>query len=270
MEENHTFDNYFGAFPGATGSPSRRPRNPAPHDIGHSGPRALAAIDGGKMDGFDPLGKVQYQRSDIPVDWDYATHFGLGDNFFTSAASSSTPNHLSMIASQTAGEAETIANVTGCASPPNDVVLQRDTLGNESFGLPCYDVPTIPDELTHAGLSYRFYGTMPHWDASRWVTSLAGGAGGAGDLDHQRRREQPAAERELRDAQQRPDVRPRPAADPAGPELRVLDRQQRDAERRHGHRRPSSSPGTTSAATTTTCHPRSSTGSVSDRACRCW
>ena len=174
MEENHTLDNYFGAFPGVNGLIEPPATNPAPHDLGHGGPRALAAIDGGKMDGFDPLGAVQYRRSDIPVDWDYATHFGLGDNFFTSAASSSTPNHLSMIASQTAGEAETISKVLGCAAPPNHVVLQRNALGNESFGLPCYDVPTIPDELTRAGRSYRFYGTMPHWDASRWVRSLAG------------------------------------------------------------------------------------------------
>ena len=174
MEENHTFDNYFGAFPGAHGITEPAASNPAPHDIGHGGPRALAAIDGGKMDGFDPLGKVQYKSSDIPVDWAYATHFGLGDDFFTSAASSSTPNHLSMIASQTAGEGETVAGVTGCSSPPNEVVLQRDALADESFGVPCYDVTTIPDELTQAGLSYRFYGVAPPWDASRWVKSLAG------------------------------------------------------------------------------------------------
>jgi phospholipase C len=173
MEENHTFDNYFGTFPGANGITEPPASNPAPHDMGHGGPRARAAIDGGKMDGFDPLGKVQYQPSDIPVDWAYATHFGLGDNFFTSAASSSTPNHLSMIASQTGGEAETIANVPGCASPPNDVMLQRNALGEESFGLPCYDIPTIPDELVRAGRSYRFYGTMADWDASEWVPSLA-------------------------------------------------------------------------------------------------
>ena len=124
------------------------------------------------MDNFAPLGRVQYQRSDMPVDSDYAVHFGLGDNFFTSAASSSTPNHLAMVTAQTAGEDETVSGVKGCASPLNNVVLQRDTLGNESFGQPCYSVPTVAGELTQAGLSYKFYGNLPAWDASQWIPSL--------------------------------------------------------------------------------------------------
>ena len=91
MEENHTFDNYFGDFPGvgANGITEPAASNPAPHDIDHSGQRALFAIDGGAMDGFDPLGDVQYKQSDIPVYWAYAQHYGLGENFFTDAASSS-------------------------------------------------------------------------------------------------------------------------------------------------------------------------------------
>ena len=97
MEENHTFDNYFGDFPGvgaqyALTEPAAS--NPAPHDIDHSGPRARFAIDGGKMNGFDPLGDVQYKKSDIPTYWAYAQHYGLGENFYTDAASSSTPNHI--------------------------------------------------------------------------------------------------------------------------------------------------------------------------------
>ena len=85
MEENHTFDNYFGQYPGvgANGVSLPPASNPLPHDIDHSGPRTRFAIDGGLMDGFDPLGKVQYQPSDIPVYWAYAQHFGLGENFYT-------------------------------------------------------------------------------------------------------------------------------------------------------------------------------------------
>src|SRR6266567_8567094 len=67
MEENHTFDNYFGNFPGVAGTQwgTTEPAapNPMPHDVLHNGPRAIAAIDGGKMDDFDPLGNVQYQQS---------------------------------------------------------------------------------------------------------------------------------------------------------------------------------------------------------------
>ena len=140
MEENHTFDNYFGDYPGVGTFGITEPpaSNPAPHDLDHSGPRARFAIDGGAMDGFDPLGMVQYQPSDIPVYWAYAQHFGLGENFFSSAASGSTPNHIAMIAGQTGGDDDTV-HVSGCLSPANDVVLQRDASGNASYGQPCYN-----------------------------------------------------------------------------------------------------------------------------------
>jgi len=173
MEENHTFDNYFGDFPGvgANGISEPAASNPAPHDIDHSGPRALFAIDGGKLDGFDPLGDVQYKQSDIPVYWAYAQHYGLGENFYTDAASSSTPNHIAMIAGQTGSEDQTI-HVHGCLSPANDVVLQRAAAGNESYGQPCYKIPSIPSELTAAGLTWKYYGNAPVWDAPQYIQSI--------------------------------------------------------------------------------------------------
>ena len=73
MEENHTFDNYFGAFPGVNNNPkgpSGKPwgvtepaaSDPLPYDLSHSGPRAYGAIDGGAMNNFNPIGDVQYTR----------------------------------------------------------------------------------------------------------------------------------------------------------------------------------------------------------------
>jgi phospholipase C len=178
MEENHTFDNYFGDFPGvgANGITEPAASNPAPHDIDHSGPRTRFAIDGGATDGFDPLGAVQYKPSDIPVYWAYAQHYGLGENFYTDAASSSTPNHIAMIAGQTGSEDQTI-HVHGCLSPANDVVLQRNAGGAESFGQPCYNIPSIPSELTAAGLSWKYYGTAPVWDAPQYIQSLKNNPG---------------------------------------------------------------------------------------------
>ena len=173
MEENHTFDNYFGDYPGVGTFGITEPpaSNPLPHDIDHSGPRTRFAIDGGAMDGFDPLGKVEYQPSDIPVYWAYAQHFGLGENFFSSAASGSTPNHIAMIAGQTGGDDDTV-HVSGCLSPANDVVLQRDASGNASYGQPCYNIPSIPAELTTAGLSWKYYGVAPIWDAPQYIQAL--------------------------------------------------------------------------------------------------
>ncbi|HEV2413158.1 MAG TPA: alkaline phosphatase family protein [Candidatus Saccharimonadales bacterium] len=195
MEENHTFDNYFGCFSnsinGATVigtqygdcQTNNCPQgsllcnlapapDPAPHDVLHSGPRAIAAIDGGQMDDFDPLGQVQFQQSDIPTYWDYAEHFGLGDNFFTDAETSSTPNHISMMAAQTGGDFDT-THVIGCNSPQNDVVLDRTISGSELYGQPCYNINSIPQELNTAGLSWKMYGTTSIWDPALFIQSTA-------------------------------------------------------------------------------------------------
>jgi phospholipase C len=174
MEENHTFDNYFGQFPGVGAQYAQTlpaASNPAPHDIDHSGPRTRYAIDGGAMNGFDPLGKVQYKKADIPVYWAYAQHYGLGENFYTDAASSSTPNHIAMIAGQTGGNDQTI-HVHGCLSPANDVVLDRDAAGDESYSQPCYKIPSIPAELTAKGQSWKYYGTAPVWDAPQYINGI--------------------------------------------------------------------------------------------------
>lgn len=172
MEENHTFDSYFGNYPGVTnGVTLPAASNPLPHDLDHSGPRALFAMDGGQMDGFDPLGTVQYKQSDIPVWWDYAQHFGLGENFYSSAAAGSTPNHIAMLAAQTGGNDDTV-HLNGCLSPENDVVLQRNINGDESYGQPCYNINSIPAELTAAGLSWKYYGVAPIWDAPQYIQPI--------------------------------------------------------------------------------------------------
>ena len=69
IQENISFDHYFGTFPGADGIPvgakfAFQPGQPAtvspfhlhatalPHDLNHSWQAAHVAADGGKMDGF--------------------------------------------------------------------------------------------------------------------------------------------------------------------------------------------------------------------------
>ncbi len=65
-------------------------------DLSHSWDEAHEAYDGGKMDGFvlasgstSTMG--YYDRSEIPYYWDYADHFVLDDNFFSSLMGPSLP-----------------------------------------------------------------------------------------------------------------------------------------------------------------------------------
>jgi phospholipase C len=90
VKENHTFDNYFGTFPGANGTTLPAAKDPPVggdprHD--HTGwlERATHAV------------KLQYSEKDIPAYFSFARQFTLCDNYFTEVASQSEPNHLMLI-----------------------------------------------------------------------------------------------------------------------------------------------------------------------------
>lgn len=135
MQENRSFDSYFGTYPGAdglpkgtcvpttAGAPCQAPY-PAHADVNGGGPHgkvnAAADIAGGKMDGFfaqasmakkgckDPTNPAcshsktpdvmgYHTQSDIPNYWSYAQHFVLQDHMFEPNASWSLPAHLFMV-----------------------------------------------------------------------------------------------------------------------------------------------------------------------------
>lgn len=172
MMENHTFDNMFGTFPGANGVTEAHSPNPVPQDFIHDGTSAIASIDGGKMDKFLPEGKVQFTQADIPNYWSYAQQFGLGDNFFTSLATSSTPNHLSMIAAQNNGIFETAAE-KGCSSVANTGIPSRTEAGAGYRSYPCYNIPTILSSLDKASVSWRYYSDVAIWNAPTMIQGYA-------------------------------------------------------------------------------------------------
>ncbi len=137
MQENRSFDTYFGTYPGADGYPANVCVNdPAkgqcvkpfynPLDKNYGGPHgaanAVKDIDGGKMDGFiaqaeagkkmvctDPnipscaqaeagVDTMGYHDArDIPNYWSYAQHYVLQDHMFEPDASWSLPEHLFMV-----------------------------------------------------------------------------------------------------------------------------------------------------------------------------
>ena len=90
LKENHTFDNYFGTFPGVDGMSMPRCPNPplADPDHRHSAwlTRKTTAV------------RQQFVEADIPTYFAYARQFTLCDRYFTDVAGPSTPNHLMLIA----------------------------------------------------------------------------------------------------------------------------------------------------------------------------
>src|SRR5436305_3960828 len=81
MLENHTFDNYFGRFPGVNGITLPRASDPVRSDFNHNAAATNAAVVGGTTYGYPIRSQVQYTQSNIPIYWNYAAQFGLSDNF---------------------------------------------------------------------------------------------------------------------------------------------------------------------------------------------
>ena len=192
VKENHTFDNYFGTFPGADGATTAtistgatitlgHTPDPPPHDICHSWKCAIQAIDGGKMDMFDLIGSstsnpcnmngdllclTQYLQSDIPNYWAYAQNFVLADRMFSSLHGPSFPNHLYTVAGQSGSAINNPSNPGltgnavswGCDAESTATVQVLDpSTGNISTVFPCFDFATLMDSLQTAGISWKYY-----------------------------------------------------------------------------------------------------------------
>ncbi|HAH01346.1 MAG TPA: hypothetical protein DCL75_21430 [Ktedonobacter sp.] len=176
MMENHTFDNYFGRFPGANGrNDLPLASNPPRGDLDHTSPAAYAAMDHGAMDEFPAEGYVQYTKDDIPNYWAYAQQFGLSDNFFTSMASSSTPNHIAMVTAQSGG-IDTTSTPKSCNSTQNTLAYSKDEQDNHLWTFPCYNVNSLPQILQNNGVSWKYYSTGGNWDAPGFIQNLSGSA----------------------------------------------------------------------------------------------
>jgi phospholipase C len=155
MQENHSFDNYFGTYPGADGIPKdtcmpvgtgARPcvrpfhlgRHPVP-DLGHDRRIHRLQYAHGRMDGFVRAHSIDrqnversvmgyYDDRDLPLYWNVADEYVLFDRFFAATAAGSVASHMFW--------------VTGTPGAPDG------SLGN---------LPTIFDRLDERGISWKFY-----------------------------------------------------------------------------------------------------------------
>jgi phospholipase C len=176
MQENHSFDNYFGTYPGADGIPAgscmpvgRRARpcvrpfrlggRPVP-DLAHDRRTHRIQYARGRMDGFvraASIGRQTVERSvmghydarDLPYYWNVADEYVLFDRFFAPTARGGAASHRYWIT------------------------------GTGGMG----DRPTIFDRLDERGVSWKFYvEDYDPGDAAQSVrVPLLGSARHAGD-----------------------------------------------------------------------------------------
>lgn len=190
VKENHSFDNYFAGFPGATSSMTAKlhdgttitrpkaPDGPLSGDMSHSHASAVKDYDGGKMDGFDTIVADQprrpfyyYAESQIPNYWAYARNFALFDHFFSTLAGPSSPGHFAVITGQTPHYANPDCNDgsddcgRGCVTPDPALFVDvyNPKTGKTGTAAPCFKVPSVIDHLPQ-GFTWRTYasGSTPN------------------------------------------------------------------------------------------------------------
>ena len=168
LQENHTFDNYFGTYPEAEGNLGKNiclPKskgsgkvncvspyhdtNLTPVDMNHNWNSAHADYDGGKMDGFVySEGNVEtmgyYERSDLMHYYTAADNYVLCDKYFTSVMSESAPNHLYLIAGTAGG------------------------IKDDNVPVPL-NFPPIFQQLDQKGISWKVYGFTQWYENFAYV-----------------------------------------------------------------------------------------------------
>ena len=178
LQENHAYDNYFATYcpvansvcpkaadgeppgicvPYSPANPGRGCVKPYPFsaqnltayiDMVHTWTSSHAAWNNGSMNGFIKAeGTIEsvgyYNQSTIPVYWDIAQEFGLGDQFFSSILDYSLPNHWFLVANNTPAEAlknafvfqapGTAANATETADRTTYLAQANATLSAEDL-----------------------------------------------------------------------------------------------------------------------------------------
>jgi phospholipase C len=177
MQENRSFDHYFGTFPGADGIPMKNGQpmvcvpDPVTHrcvrpfldkrDVNYGGPHgygaSLADTDGGRMDGFIAQAEITHgswaadhvmgyhDASTIPNYWTYARKFVLQDRMFASTNSWSLPEHLYMV-SEWSADCSDPADSSSCVDSVD--------FGSRRREYPWTDLTYL---LHKYGVSWRYY-----------------------------------------------------------------------------------------------------------------
>ncbi|MCI4330734.1 MAG: hypothetical protein L3K19_02660 [Thermoplasmata archaeon] len=185
MMENHAYDNYFGTYCPVKGTYCRNVADGEPANLcvpldpnntkagcakpfpftpvnwsltsrlPHGFPAGNAAYANGSMDGWylgegsglDPFG--YYNGSTIPLYWDLAEQYGLGDQFFSSTLAYSLPNHWHLVAGTAPNES--ISHIFGSTILPVRHGNDSKYLGQANH------TRSAEDLLLNSSVSWSYY-----------------------------------------------------------------------------------------------------------------
>jgi phospholipase C len=217
FQENRTPDNLFHGLPNAdiansglnslgqtiTLSPITLANN---YDLSHAHSAFVKMYDGGKMDGADlvaigcqsgatgcPPANPQFMYvnpSEVAPYFQMAEKYTFGDRMFQTNQGPSFPAHQFIIAGTSAPTATSdlfasenphlpaAGDVVGCTAPTGEFVLLIDPSGSESSSqYPCFEHPTLVDELDQKGVTWKYYTPTPGsiWTGPNAIQHLRNG-----------------------------------------------------------------------------------------------
>ncbi len=190
MQENRSFDSYFGTYPGADGIPAANGQftvcvpdpvtkgcdkpynNTSDSNLGgcHGDSCIPTVEDGGKMDGFVasaeqfsyPTDVMGYEDArQIPNYWKYAQNFALDDHFFTASLGWSLPQHLYLVSGWSA-----LCSTTAASSCTNDILgpqtpAQQQSAVSQALSTGKSNIHSSWTDITYLlhkyGVSWRYY-----------------------------------------------------------------------------------------------------------------
>jgi phospholipase C len=172
------------------------------YDLDHAHSGFVDMYNGGAMNGANtvpvsceagatdcPPANPQYyyvQSSDVGPYFQMAEQYTFGDRMFQTNQGPSFPAHQFILSGTSAPSANSNLFVSenpnggaGCAAAPSSTVTLIDPNGNEDTNppiYPCFEHPTLPDELDAAGISWRYYapGAGSIWTAPNAIQHLCG------------------------------------------------------------------------------------------------
>ncbi len=194
MQENRSFDEYFGTYPGADGLPNgvcvpdpAAGECVAPyHDTNdrnlgttHTHEDALTAYDHGALDGFITVFRAQHprgvpdmmgyhNRDEIPNYWAYADNFVLQDHMFTPQLGPSDPSHNYLVSGWSAQCTDPADPFTCTSNLDNDLSVQNDQT-------PLYGWSDLTYLLHQYDVSWKYYfhaGVLGIWNPLPHFTTV--------------------------------------------------------------------------------------------------
>jgi phospholipase C len=193
MQENRSFDEYFGTYPGADGIPDGvcvpdpatsacvapyHDTNDLNQGAGHSAANARTDIDGGQMDGFlrvyrqqhpdgDPQAMGYHTRDEIGNYWAYADNFVLQDRMFPPQIGPSQPSHHFLVSGWSAV----------CADPADPFSCHSDLANHATTNddTPLFAWTDLTYLLSQNGVSWKYYnhtGVLGIWNPLPHFTTV--------------------------------------------------------------------------------------------------